>query len=119
VAKFCKEAVVPIQQEQVQLPTDWNAFHVHLHEQCSPSTCRSCQGASKEGFDRGPIREYLVPAHHPFVLKVLLINVDDVHKGTNWMESTVGILIGDAVYFRDNNDNTTNMKVVVKISMIN
>jgi hypothetical protein len=26
-------------------------------------------------------------------LKVLLIIVDDVHMGTNWMESTVGILI--------------------------
>jgi len=26
---------------------------------------------------------YLVPAHHPSVLKVLLINVDDVHKETN------------------------------------
>jgi hypothetical protein len=45
-----------VQQEQVQLPADRNAFHVHLHEQCPPSSaCRGCQGASEEWFDRGPV----------------------------------------------------------------
>jgi len=83
VAEFGKEAVVPFQQEQVQLPADWNAFHIHLHEQCPPPACWRHQGASEERLDWGPIRVYLVPAHHPSVLKVLLINVDDVHKETN------------------------------------
>ena len=39
VAEFSEEAVVPFQQEQVQLPADWNAFHIHLHEQCPPPAC--------------------------------------------------------------------------------
>lgn len=86
VAEFDEKAVVPVQQKQIQFPADWDALHVHLHEQCPPPACafgRRRQGTPKKRFDRRPIGEYLVPFDHPFMLKGLLINVDDGYKRTN------------------------------------
>lgn len=132
VAELDEEAVIPIQQEQVELPADRDALHVHLHEQRSPSASaaaasgrRLLQGAPEERLDRRPIGVHLaVPAYaaitgRPFMLKGLLINQlidgDDGYKRPNWPIgwSTVAQLIFGCTVSPRNSNGNRNLEVVL------
>uniref|UniRef100_A0A0D9Y700 Uncharacterized protein n=1 Tax=Oryza glumipatula TaxID=40148 RepID=A0A0D9Y700_9ORYZ len=133
VAELDEEAVIPIQQEQVELPADRDALHVHLHEQRSPAASaaaaasgrRLLQGAPEERLDRRPIGVHLaVPAYaaitgRPFMLKGLLINQlidgDDGYKRPNWPIgwSTVAQLIFGCTVSPRNSNGNRNLEVVL------